>query len=322
LKFLFESTGKTGEDCKENSGPVRNMGASRGSPLKSINNEIRFQAGAGPSSENRFETGTSSENRYGTAQQVPDENRYRTFTRKERKPEWRDVSLPDNNDESASLNENAGATFVRPRGETIFDDTDVMGVDQPASFLPHFDTDANPDGDDDSDADVVAEHNSPEPQVNFSLNLSSLDLSLSPTGKSTDVVQSVDERRISTGTYVTSPTFANLRDVASPRLKPVAEDVLEISGVEPFIDQSTVVQGDVDHAHVDQSYVSPADESHDEISILIQNQMRLSRGLKVEAVDRLDSGRVLDLADQSILMSKKGQGHQSFLQNATISDFG
>jgi GTP1/Obg family GTP-binding protein len=195
-----------------------------------------------------------------------------------------------------------------------------MGVDQPAAFLPHIDSDANPDCD--SDADVVAERNSPEPQVNFSLNLSSLDLSLSPTGKSTDVVQSVDERRISTGTYVTSPTFANLRDVASPRLKPVAEDVLEISGVEPFIDQSTVVQGDIDHAHVDQSYVSPADESHDEISILIQNQMRLSRGLKVEAVDRLDSGRVLDLADQSILVSKKGQGHQSFLQNATISDFG
>ena len=318
--FLFVSTGKNGEDCKENSGPVRNMGASRGSPLKSINNEIRFQAGAGPSFENRFETGTSSENRYGTAQQVPDENRYRTFTRKERKPEWRDVSLPDNNDESASLNENAGATFVRPRGETIFDDTDVMGVDQPAAFLPHIDSDANPDCD--SDADVVAERNSPEPQVNFSLNLSSLDLSLSPTGKSTDVVQSVDERRISTGTYVTSPTFANLRDVASPRLKPVAEDVLEISGVEPFIDQSTVVQGDIDHAHVDQSYVSPADESHDEISILIQNQMRLSRGLKVEAVDRLDTGRILDLADQSILVSKKGQGHQSFLQNATISDFG
>jgi hypothetical protein len=297
------------------------MGASRGSPLKSINNEIRFQAGAGPSSENRFETGTSSENRCGT---VPDENRYRTFTRKERKPEWRDVSLPDNNDESASLNENAGATFVRPRGETIFEDTDVMGVDQPASFQPHVDSDANPDVDDDSDADVVAERNSPEPQINFSLNLSSLDLSLSPTGKSTDVVQSVDECRISTGTYVTSPTLANLRDVASPRLKPVAEDVLEISGVEPFIDQSTVIQGDVDHAHVDQSYVSPADESHDEISILIQNQMRLSRGLKVEAVDRLATGNVLDFGEQSILMSKheEGRGHQSFLQNATLSDIG
>ena len=142
-----------------------------------------------------------------------------------------------------------------------------------------------------------AEEKSPEPNINFSLNLSSLDLTLSPerhvkTAKPQEsvapgdfkceiVVDNVEVRRVSSGTYVRSPNFANLRDVASPnrdiaspnddvaspdgdadsQLEPLQENVMELSGVAHFSTTAKTSSGNAAEL--------ATDESLDEISLLV-----------------------------------------------------
>ncbi len=128
----------------------------------------------------------------------------------------------------------------------------------------------------------------PEMKINFSLNLSELDLSLSPdnkgnkinvpnlsprtsemTTKSDAVVVNGDHRRFSSGTYVTSPSFANLRDIASPKFDATSVDALqedaamEMSGIVPFSEPSILTRKP-SIGHLDL-----ADESQDDISLLV-----------------------------------------------------
>jgi hypothetical protein len=132
------------------------------------------------------------------------------------------------------------------------------------------------------------------PLFNFSVDLDSIDLSLSPTDKAeTSQTASdsarIDTRRISSDTYVkSSPSLANLIDV-SPSVAYVGEnvaskapscpdvvnenEVLDVSGVTPIVDQPTVVRA-LNVADL------VLDDSLDEASILIANQLRLSRGEK------------------------------------------
>ena len=133
----------------------------------------------------------------------------------------------------------------------------------------------------------------PELKIDFSLNLSELDLSLSPDGKgikinvqnlspsaskpttkSDVVVDNADQRRFSSGTYVTSPSFANLRDISSPQcdaiaaavtcLEAVQEDAsMEMSGIVAFTEPSILSR------KPSFSPLDLADESQDDISLLV-----------------------------------------------------
>ena len=175
------------------------------------------------------------------------------------------------------------------------------------------------------------------PQINFSfdLDLDNLDLSLSPDRPTPASNEIVNARRVSSDTYVkSSPSLANLTDLASPvttsgeaairRLDVVVEnDALELSGISPIASQETTV---VTVANADNEVTCNNDECVDEASLLIANQLRLSRGDQDEveqppshSAEAVFQGRIL-CNDESVLMTGLGQHHiqNSFLMCTNI----